>query len=209
MDLEKYKKDTVAQMVEMFLELAKGDIKKQTHSRYYRAYVNYVKDSSFGKIPARKSITVMILEINALQSSSMNCWNRCRKYRNSPALFILCGTGLRLGELLALKWSKVDFERRTIKIERTQTEYTDYDTNSKIYEESNIASTFKAFCNNAGVEYKPSHTCRRSYVTNCLDNLTLAMNKWKLCLHNVLKGVDGNIKLVANAEKEHRFDKGA
>ncbi|EOS77977.1 hypothetical protein C819_00593 [Lachnospiraceae bacterium 10-1] len=158
-------------------------------------------------------------EINILQSGSMNCWNKCRKYRNSPALFILCGTGLRLGELLALKWSKVDFERRTIRIERTQTEYTDYDTNSKIYEEStpknktsrrtivindftykwlmeqkrrtkqagieseyvipansgrmvkesNITSTFKVFCNNVGVEYKPSHTCRRSYVTNCLD----------------------------------------
>ena len=53
-DLEKHKNDTVAQVVEMFLEFAKGDIKKQTHSRYYRAYVNYVKDSSFGKIPARK-----------------------------------------------------------------------------------------------------------------------------------------------------------
>jgi len=158
-------------------------------------------------------------EINTLQSCSMNCWNKCRKYRNSPALFILCGTGLRLGELLALKWSKVDLEHRTIKIGRTQTEYTDYDTNSQIYEEStsknktscrtivindftykwlmeqkrrteqagieseyvipansgrmvkesSVTSTFKAFCNYVGVEYKPSHTCRRSYVTNCLD----------------------------------------
>ena len=44
----------VKQLEEMFLEFAKGDLKKQTHSRYYRAYVNYVKDSSFGKIPARK-----------------------------------------------------------------------------------------------------------------------------------------------------------
>ncbi|MDE5907676.1 MAG: site-specific integrase [Lachnospiraceae bacterium] len=283
-DLEKHKNDTVAQVVEMFLEFAKGDIKKQTHSRYYRAYVNYVKDSSFGKIPARKikkyhcddfirtltngtivysyvcQIKCIVSqafdyacdreimswnfmrkvkinedrckeqedkelgvweddEINTLQSGSMACWNKCRKYRNSPALFILCGTGLRLGELLALKWSKVDLEHRTIKIERTQTEYTDYDTNSKIYEEStpknktsrrtivindftykwlmeqkrrteqagieseyvipansgrmvkesSITSTFKAFCNCIGVEYKPSHTCRRSYVTNCLD----------------------------------------
>ena len=41
--------------------------------------------------------------------------DRCRKYRNSPALFILCGTGLRLGELLALKWSKVDFEMKSLK----------------------------------------------------------------------------------------------
>ena len=32
-DLEKHKNDTVAQVVEMILEFAKGDIKKQTHSR--------------------------------------------------------------------------------------------------------------------------------------------------------------------------------
>ena len=31
-DLEKDKNDTVAQVVEMFLEFAKGDIKKQTHN---------------------------------------------------------------------------------------------------------------------------------------------------------------------------------
>ena len=37
---------------------------------------------------------------------------------------------------------------------------------------------------------------------------TLAVSKWKLCLHNVLKEVDGNIKLVANAGKEYMFDKG-
>lgn len=59
-----------------------------------------------------------------------------QKVSQFPAIFILGGTGLGLGELLALKWSKVDFEQRTIKIERTQTEYTDYDTNAKIYEES-------------------------------------------------------------------------
>ncbi|WP_347224003.1 hypothetical protein [Bacteroides congonensis] len=49
---------------------------------------------------------------------------------------------------------------------------------------TNITNTFKAFCNNVGVEYKPSHTCRRSYVTNCLDKgmklaSTLAVNKRK------------------------------
>lgn len=54
MDFEKHKDDTVEQVVEMFLEFAKGDIKKQTHSRYYRVYINYVRGSSFGAIPARK-----------------------------------------------------------------------------------------------------------------------------------------------------------
>ena len=39
----------------------------------------------------------------------------------------------------------------------------------RMVKESSITGTFKAFCNYVGVEYKPSHTCRRSYVTNCLD----------------------------------------
>ncbi len=39
--------------------------------------------------------------------------------------------------------------------------------------------------------------------------LTLAVNKWKLCLHNVFKGVDGNRKSVANTIKERKFDKNA
>ena len=37
--------------------------------------------------------------------------------------------------------------------------------------------------------------------------LTLAVNKWKLCLHNVIKRVDGNRKSVANTKKERKFDK--
>ena len=36
---------------------------------------------------------------------------------------------------------------------------------------------------------------------------TLVVNKWKLCLHNVFKGVDGNRKSVANTKKERKFDK--
>ncbi len=101
-------------------------------------------------------------EINTLQSGSTACWNKCRKYRNSPALFIPFGTGLRLGELLALKWSKVDLEHRTIKIERTQTgiesEYVIPANSGRMVKESSVTSTFRAFCNYVGVEYKPFHT---------------------------------------------------
>lgn len=57
---------------------------------------------------------------------------------------------INLGELLALKWNKVDLARRTIKIERTQTEYTDYDTNSKIDEESTPKSKTSHICQECG-----------------------------------------------------------
>ena len=43
------------------------------------------------------------------------------------------------------------------------------ENSGRMVKESSITGTFKAFCNYVGVEYKPSHTCRRSYVTNCLD----------------------------------------
>ena len=72
-----------------------------------------------------------------------------------------------------------------IKIERTQTDYTDYDTNSKIYEESTPKNktsrrtivindfTYKWLMEQKSRQglkaHMSSHTCRRSYVTNCLD----------------------------------------
>ena len=50
-----------------------------------------------------------------------------------------------------------------------ESEYVIPANSGRMVKESNITSTFKAFCNNVGAKYKPSHTCRRSYVTNCLD----------------------------------------
>lgn len=39
-------------------------------------------------------------------------------YRYAPLLIFLLNTGLRRGELLALKWSDIDFEKRIVKIRR-------------------------------------------------------------------------------------------
>ncbi|PXV93628.1 phage integrase family protein [Lachnotalea glycerini] len=36
--------------------------------------------------------------------------------------------------------------------------------------ESTLCVSLQKFCNYAGVTYKSTHTCRRSYVTTCLDN---------------------------------------
>lgn len=60
-------------------------------------------------------------------------------------------------------------QRRRTKQAGIESEYVIPANSGRMVKESNITSTFKAFCNNVGVEYKPSHTCRRSYVTNCLD----------------------------------------
>ncbi|MDO4345140.1 MAG: site-specific integrase [Eubacteriales bacterium] len=41
--------------------------------------------------------------------------------------------------------------------------------NGKIPKEDQLAITFKRFCNAAGVQYKSSHTCRRTYATAMID----------------------------------------
>ena len=50
-----------------------------------------------------------------------------------------------------------------------ESEYVIPANSGRMVKESSLTTAFKAFCNCVGVEYKPSHTCRRSYVTNCLD----------------------------------------
>ncbi len=60
-------------------------------------------------------------------------------------------------------------QKRRTKQAGIESEYVIPSNSGRMVKESSLTSTFKAFCNNIGVEYKPSHTCRRSYVTNCLD----------------------------------------
>lgn len=48
-----------------------------------------------------------------------------------------------------------------------ESEYVIPANSGRMVKESSVTGTFRAFCNYVGVEYKPSHTCRRSYVTNC------------------------------------------
>lgn len=47
-------------------------------------------------------------------------YTHSKLYRASPSYLILLNTGIRLGELLALTWDKVDFDNNLIKITATQ-----------------------------------------------------------------------------------------
>ncbi len=65
-------------------------------------------------------------------------WQKHRKYTNAPILPILCLTGLRIGELIALKWEDVDFEKRKLYVTKTYSEQTGFDddgnnTHKKVY----------------------------------------------------------------------------
>lgn len=50
-----------------------------------------------------------------------------------------------------------------------ENEYVIPANSGRMVKKSSLTGTFKVFCNYVGVEYESSHTCRRSYVTNCLD----------------------------------------
>lgn len=47
-------------------------------------------------------------------------YNHSRLYRAAPSYLILLNTGIRLGELLALTWDKIDFDNNLMKISATQ-----------------------------------------------------------------------------------------
>lgn len=42
-----------------------------------------------------------------------------KRYRYAPSYVLLLNTGMRIGELTALTWSDIDFEKRTIRINKT------------------------------------------------------------------------------------------
>lgn len=46
-----------------------------------------------------------------------------KEHRNGEVFILILGTGLRIGEALALTWSDIDFENQILSVNRTQIEY--------------------------------------------------------------------------------------
>ena len=56
-------------------------------------------------------------EIKLIESCSLSKYNTGKyKYENGWYIIILLYTGLRIGELLALKWDSIDLQRKTLKV---------------------------------------------------------------------------------------------
>lgn len=58
-------------------------------------------------------------EISLMWQKSLELWNNGRKFRFSAGIMLLIYTGLRIGELLAATWEDVDFEERTLTVEKS------------------------------------------------------------------------------------------
>lgn len=67
-----------------------------------------------GRIPTRKTFKLEEL-ISIIEKFSTSRW--------LYAILFMLATGLRRGELLAIKWSDIDFKEKRIKIENNQTQY--------------------------------------------------------------------------------------
>ena len=56
-----------------------------------------------------------------------------QKYRNGEIFVLILGTGLRIGEALALTWDDIDFDNCILSVNRTQIEYCEHINGETIY----------------------------------------------------------------------------
>jgi len=65
-------------------------------------------------------------EVNKITASALFRYTTGRyKYKHGYAFIILLNTGMRVGELLALKWDNIDFNERQIHVTETRTQIVD------------------------------------------------------------------------------------
>lgn len=77
--------------------------------------------------------------------------NLCMK----TALIVLMFTGMRIGEFLALPWQNVDFENRTITIDRAITHRCEYDSDGKLLCRTTVVGDTKTQCSNRKIKVSP------------------------------------------------------
>lgn len=56
-----------------------------------------------------------------------------KEHRNGEIFILILGTGLRIGEALALTWNDIDFKNNILSVNRTQIEYCDHLDGKTIY----------------------------------------------------------------------------
>lgn len=73
-------------------------------------------------------------EIAMIEKCSEEQWREKKKYRHSAIIPLLSYTGLRIGELLALRWSDIDMEAGTLTVDKTYSRFRGEDEKFMDYE---------------------------------------------------------------------------
>ena len=100
-----------------------------------------------------------------------------------PLCYVLLFAGLRIGEALALQWKNVNFEEKTLKIERGVTQIPKFDSNGKILSRVTVIGDTKTICSvrevpitdivvNTLKEWKEKQTIREGTNRNVTVELT-------------------------------------
>ncbi|MCD8337040.1 MAG: site-specific integrase [Lachnospiraceae bacterium] len=80
-------------------------------------------------------------EVKKIEAASKEFWEHGR-YRYSAVYLVLLYTGCRIGEILAATWDDVDFVNRRLIIDKTYSEYYNYDTGKKCRESDTTKNTY-------------------------------------------------------------------
>lgn len=169
---------------------------KALEEAYEREYIEK-NPASIAKVPTMKSLNVQKREIQVYsKDEQMKLINMAKedKIYGTVVIFALY-TGMRKGEILGLQWDDIDFENKTIRINKQLTRLKNYDSNAETKTKLDIQYNTKT-----------SNSTRIIPMSDSLENIL----KGQLQLQKENKRAFGNLyqnsKMVFCREDGHYLD---
>ena len=135
-------------------------------------------------------------EVNLIVKSAIYKYSTGRyKYKHGYAIILLLNTGMRVGELLALKWHNVDFENKQIYIEETRGQIKDRASEEHKYISVDRSTKTQSSCRYIPINEKAEEALiylkslgySNSYVMANSDNNVITYRNLFRVLSNILK----------------------
>lgn len=115
-NIENRRKITFEIIANEWLEMKRKEVKITTYSNYFYSVNNYFKKRF-------KNYTLKELEKYCIENKDLKCLG----------IIIVMNTGLRIGEICALKWKNIDLDKREIRVRQTAERiYDDFERKTKV-----------------------------------------------------------------------------